>query len=134
MTARQRTIAALELRQPDAVPHFELEMQLTEEFFGKHYSTPAEWEAVKTLDGRRALLRRDAELFVQTADTFDYGIIFYSAGHHPTFDDYREGIRILREVDGGRRLLMAHGDPTPGMLKERYELMHRYYLEHRAYA
>jgi uroporphyrinogen decarboxylase len=115
MNPRQQTIAALELRQPDAVPHFELEMQLTQEYFGDRFSTPAEWDAQTTVEGKRKLLIHDANLFVRTADHFSYGITFYSAVHRPTFDDYREGIRILREVDNGKRLLMAHGDVTPGI-------------------
>jgi len=115
MNPRQRTIEALELRQPDAVPHFELEMQLTEEYFGKHLSTQTEWDAHRDPMGRRDLMCRDAELFAQIADHFSYGITLYSGVCRPTFDDYREGVRILREVDGGKRLLMAHGDVTPGI-------------------
>jgi uroporphyrinogen decarboxylase len=112
MNARERTIAALELRQPDAVPTMELEMQLTEEYFGKHYSTREEWQKAAGPKEKRLLLKHDAELFIQTADYFDYGIIFYSYIHRPTFDDFREGIRILRELDKGKHLLFTHGDAT----------------------
>lgn len=113
MDARQRMIEALEGRQPDQVPHFELEMQLTQEYFGTHFAWPNEWEAAGA--DHSALMRRDAELFVRIADRFDYGITLYSHIHRPTDSDYREGIRILREADHGRTLLFCHGDPTPSI-------------------
>jgi uroporphyrinogen decarboxylase len=116
MTPRERAIAALELRQPDMVPHFELEMQLTQEYFGRTFASPAEWdEAGKSVAARRSLLERDAALFCRIADEFDYCIIFYSWTHRPTREDYVEGIRVLRELDAGRRLIMAHGDTTLGI-------------------
>jgi uroporphyrinogen decarboxylase len=113
MDARQRTIAALQGRQPDEVPHFELEMQLTEEYFGRHFVSPAEWDAAPAEHAEH--LRRDAQLFVDIADRFDYGVIFYSWMHRPGFDDYREGLRVLAELNRGKRLLMAHGDATPSI-------------------
>lgn len=110
---KDRAIAALELRQPDVVPHFELQMQLTQEYFGKEFVSGEEWES----DPSKAAeyLRRDAELFIQIADRFDYAIIFYSRVCRPTPEDAAEGVRVLRELDGGQRLLMAHGDATIGI-------------------
>ena len=110
MLPKERAILALERKQPDYVPHFELEMQLTQEFFGKSYSSYEQWQEPNV--DKKQLMRADAELLVQTADTFDYAIIFYSGFYRPTVEDRLEGIRILREVDGGKRLLMAHGDST----------------------
>jgi uroporphyrinogen decarboxylase len=110
MTPRQRAIDALELRQPDKVPHFELEMQLTEEYFGRDFVSKQEWEANP---GRaREYLKRDAELFLEIADRFDYAIIYYVRIWRPDEATYLEGIRVLREMDGGRRLIMAPGDAT----------------------
>ena len=110
MTPRERSIAALELEQPDVVPHLELEMQLGEEYFGRDFTSKDEWQA----DPARAsqYLSDDARLFVEIADAFDYCAILYSYVVRPTEDDYVEGIRSLREADGGRRLLLAHGDST----------------------
>lgn len=110
MTFKERAIWALEGKQPDIVPHFELEMQLTQEYFGKSFVSAEEWES----DPSQAAeyLKRDAELLIQTADYFDYCIIFYSGLYRPTDEDYIEGIKRLRELDNGRRLLMAHGDST----------------------
>ena len=61
---------------------------------------------------RQRLLRQDAELYLQIADYFDYAIIFDSRAPRPTKEDRLEGIRLLREMDGGHRLLMMHGDST----------------------
>jgi hypothetical protein len=113
VTERERTVAALEGRQPDAVPHFELEMQLTEEYFGSRYTTRKEWEAEP--GNRSRFLRHDAELQVKTADHFDYGIVFISGVYRPDFDDMRENLRIVRELDSSRRLVMVHGEATPGI-------------------
>jgi len=110
MTPRERAIAALEGRQPDVVPHFELEMQLGEEYFGRDFATKDEWAAEPSK--AKEFIRRDAGLFVEIADAFDYCAILYSHVTRPTDEDYFEGIRALRETDGGRRLILAHGDST----------------------
>ena len=116
MTPAERARCALDCGQPDKVPHFELEMQLTQEYCGKDFIPKAQWEAEPERAGE--FLKHDAELFVQVADTFDYSVIFYSffgAGFRPDWETYVEGIRVLRELDGGRRLIMCHGDSTMGM-------------------
>jgi uroporphyrinogen decarboxylase len=110
MTPRERAVAALEGRQADVVPHFELEFQLGEEYFGRDFTTRDQWQTDPSQ--ARAYLTHDAGLFVEIADTFDYCAILYSHVHRPTDDDYVEGIRRLREADGGRRLLFTHGDST----------------------
>jgi uroporphyrinogen decarboxylase len=110
MTPRERAIAALTLKQPDIVPHFELEMQLAQEYFGQDFVSKAEWDA----DPSRAeqYLKRDAELFLKIAEHFNYCIIFYSHIHRPTHADYVRGIEVLRELDNGQHLILAHGDTT----------------------
>lgn len=45
MTPRERGIMALNRQQPNYVPHFELQMQLTEEYFGKRFSNLDDWSA-----------------------------------------------------------------------------------------
>lgn len=109
-TPRQRAIIALEGGQPDIVPHFELEMQLTEEYFGEHYITQAEWEASPS-KGEEFLIH-NADLFIKTADRFNYSMLLYCGFYFPDLDTFLEGARILRERDGGRHLLLAHGDST----------------------
>lgn len=72
MTPKQRAIAALNGGQPDdLVPTFELEFQLTEEFFGKSFrNNPTGTEAE-----REAAVAWNADLFVEIAETLDYSII-----------------------------------------------------------
>lgn len=111
MLPRDRAITALTLGQPDVVPHFELEMQLTEEYLRNRFSTQQEWAETKPSDWDH-LLERDARILVDTAEMFDYCIIFYSGTYRPDHEAYVDGIRALRELDGGRHLIMAHGDTT----------------------
>jgi uroporphyrinogen decarboxylase len=121
MLPRDRAIAALTLRQPDVVPHFELEMQLTEEYLGRSLSTRQEWADASPSD-RDRLLERDAQILIDTANMFDYCIVFYSRVHRPDREAYVDGIRVLRELDGGRHLLMAHGDTTMAIPNGEYML------------
>jgi uroporphyrinogen decarboxylase len=72
MTPKERVIAALDLRKPDdIVPTFELEFQLTREFFGKDF------RGLRELSGKELDLSigYNAELFLQIAEYFDYSII-----------------------------------------------------------
>lgn len=72
MNPKERVIAALELRQPDdIVPTFELEFQLTREFFDKDFKN------LRDLSGKELDLAigYNSELFIQIAETFDYSII-----------------------------------------------------------
>jgi uroporphyrinogen decarboxylase len=72
VSPKERVIAALELRQPDdIVPTFELEFQLTREFFDKDFKN------LRDLSGKELDLAvgYNAELFIQIAETFDYSII-----------------------------------------------------------
>jgi uroporphyrinogen decarboxylase len=69
---KERVIAALELKQPDdIVPTFELEFQLTREFFDKDFKN------LRDLSGKELDLAigYNSELFIQIAETFDYSII-----------------------------------------------------------
>ncbi len=72
MTPKERAIAALELRQPDdIVPTFELEFQLTDEFFNKGY------KGYKGLEGKELdmAIGYNAEFQVEVAEALDYSII-----------------------------------------------------------
>ena|GEM_PF-1927924 len=76
---------------------------------GRRFPTQQEWATASPSD---RLLERDAKLLIDIADMFDYCIIFYSGVYRPDHEAYVDGIRALRELDGGRHLLMAHGDTT----------------------
>jgi len=72
VTPKERAIAALELKQPDdIVPTFELEFQLTREFFDKDFKN------LRDLTGKEldSAIGHNAELFLQTAEELDYSII-----------------------------------------------------------
>ena len=95
MTPKERVIAALELKEPDdIVPTFELEFQLTQEFFGKDF------RSLRDLSGKELDMNvgYNAEFFVEIAEALDYSII-------------RTGdTRILRklvEMGAGREYLLC---------------------------
>ena len=72
MTPKERVIAALELREPDdIVPTFELEFQLTQEFFGKDF------RRIRGASGKELDMNigYNAEFFVEIAEALDYSII-----------------------------------------------------------
>lgn len=104
MTPKERVIAALERRQPDdIVPTFELEFQLSREFFNKDF------KSLKDLSGKELdnNIGYNAELFLQIAEELDYSII-------------RTGdTRILKKlVDMGankKYLLCGEADGTMGI-------------------
>ncbi|MBD3184378.1 hypothetical protein GF312_18990 [Candidatus Poribacteria bacterium] len=104
MTPKERVIAALELRQPDdIVPTFELEFQLTQEFFGKSFKDTRNVTG-KELDEN---LGYNVDLHLQIAEELDYSII-------------RTGdTRILRKlVERGadkKYLLCGEADGTMGI-------------------
>jgi uroporphyrinogen decarboxylase len=72
MTPKERVIAALELREPDdIVPTFELEFQLTREFFDKDF------RSLRDISGKELDMNigYNAELFLEVAEALDYSII-----------------------------------------------------------
>jgi len=69
---KERAIAALELREPDdIVPTFELEFQLTSEFFGKDFKSLRD-VSEKELDLN---IGYNAEFYLEIAEALDYSII-----------------------------------------------------------
>jgi len=72
MTPKERAIAALELRQPDdIVPTFELEFQLTQEFFGKNFRG---FDGLSGAELDQAI-GYNADFYVEIAEALDYSII-----------------------------------------------------------
>jgi uroporphyrinogen decarboxylase len=61
ITHRQRAIMALEGKQPDYVPTFELAFQLTEEAFGEKFYQGKENDVLSERD-RREMCFKNAEL------------------------------------------------------------------------
>ncbi len=117
MTHRERFVTALEGGTPPGrVPTFELVFFLTMEAFGRvhpsqrHYG---QWNQMSETE--RDLHRRDlADLYLQTARTYDHSAIFYH-GCGGWDDDDGEMHRILghlRDETGDEYFLTCHGDAT----------------------
>ncbi len=114
MTLRERAVAALELRQPDSVPTFELEFQLEEEMFGLTFDYAQLKPEVFT---KRSALEQDHLLeqwALHHADLY-MNKLEYSIMPTPyMFDEEHtlRAIRALRKVVGDRAMIHSHGDGT----------------------
>ena len=116
MTSKERFTAALEHRETDRIPHFELVFFLTMEVLGKvhplhrHYE---QWDQMS--ESERQLHRQDmADIFIAIAERFDHDAIFI----HPNPNTADEAMRIaelIREKTGDRYFLVMHGDATYGI-------------------
>ena len=104
MTPKERVITTLRHREPDQVPHCELQFQLLEEEFGPRTSLLTDHQFKAASPGERErLLRRDAELFLRIAERFDYCIIFvWGLAGEPGL----ELIRLVRR-DAGERFMVG---------------------------
>ena len=120
MTPREKFIMALQGKQPPGrVPHFELVFFLTMEAFGRihpsqrHY---AQWEQMSAIE--KDLHRRDiADLFVQTARTYEQSAIFFHSPGGWGAPNLRDSevlrtMEIIRKLSGDEYFLMMHGDAT----------------------
>lgn len=132
MTHRERAIAALELQQPDYVPHFEIDFQETEKHFNGRTFFGIDGEPSRAGLSFPDMNAHNAQLRVDIAKKFDHSIIVSSfvPGNNgmPYFEQSREQIIKLRELVGSDILVMGGGDPTyeiPG--SEMYEFSIKLY-------
>ncbi len=114
MSPRQRMEAVLNLREPDQVPTFELEFQLTQLEFGpeaRYYGNRELEEAPPK--GRERMLHHNAQLFMRVAEHFGYSNIAFSFfGGEAAL----QCIRLLREqYTRGRYTISANGGGTYGI-------------------
>ena len=115
-TPKQRFIDALELRQPDQVPTFELEFQLTKELLGKEYPYESSWEGMEiwkklARPERDSLIDRIADLYIEVAERLEYSAIMVC--HPPRWiDDQFVVVRRIKEKVGDKYMLIVHGDVT----------------------
>jgi uroporphyrinogen decarboxylase len=118
MTHRARAILALEGKQPDFVPTFELAFQLTEEAFGKSFRVGPEYESLPE-EERCKLCDENAELYLQIAERYEHSIIMLT--HTPStvfpqkhFEMAYTARRIheLARTKGEDYLVVTHGDAT----------------------
>jgi len=120
MTPKERAIAALTLKQPDQVPTFELEFQLSEEMYGKNLNpkelSPSEISKLSIIEKER-LLNKLAEGFAYVYETLDYAIMPgpYGIGNAwggKITPELGFLIKKIKELTGGRRMLGYHADGT----------------------
>ncbi|MGD8236957.1 MAG: uroporphyrinogen decarboxylase family protein [Armatimonadota bacterium] len=110
MTPRDTAITALQGGRPDGlVPHLELVFQLTEQVFGQK---GLRGEDLKDLRGPRRTdaLKRNAELWVRVAETYDWSVITGPNWLPP--DEQCETFEYIREIAGDTYLLSAFCDGT----------------------
>jgi len=109
MTPKERAEIALSLGTPDQVPTFELEFQLTEELLGKKYLTQAELDKASGAE-RERLLKENAELFIEVAETLEYSIIPLQS--IKDVDALVVEAKHIRQLTGNKYMLWAHADGT----------------------
>jgi uroporphyrinogen decarboxylase len=100
MTPKERAVAALELREPDLVPTFELEFQLCPELFGTDFV----WVDGEQGDAQDRAIQHNADLHVRVAERLDYSII--------RTGDTRVLSRLRYMGAGDRFLLCGEADGT----------------------
>jgi uroporphyrinogen decarboxylase len=111
MTPKERAILALNLKQPDVVPTFELEFQLTEEYFGKSFHSKEEWEKA-TRKEKEKFIEENVLLYIQIAEYFDYCAIFHSSAYCPSEEEHLKTVKKLKELTSDKYLILVHGDAT----------------------
>ncbi|NUP98331.1 MAG: hypothetical protein HUU35_00605 [Armatimonadetes bacterium] len=110
---REAALAALLGYPPEGlVPTFELEFQLTEEFFGRRWFR-AEAFANQSAAERDRLLSEIADAYCACYDALDYCILFETRA--PDDEGRLEVVRRVRQQVGERYLYLCHGDATYGI-------------------
>lgn len=109
VTPRERLICALRGGVPEIVPHLELEFQLCEEVFGQEPLRAHHLEGISNAK-RKDMLKRNAELWVKVAQTFDYSVI--TGLHWLPLEEQMESFEYVREVAGDTYMLSAFVDGT----------------------
>jgi uroporphyrinogen decarboxylase len=110
MTPRERILAALRFEPYEgAVPHYELEFQITEEVFGRRALRRDDVDAL-TPETRRDALVANAQLWIDVAERFDYSVI--TGLHWLPLEEQIESFQLVRELSGDRFMLSAYVDGT----------------------
>ena len=111
MTPKERLIAAFNLKQPDdIVPTFELQFQLSEELLGKRHVGQEQLDQATSIE-RDRLLRENAELYIEEAETLDYSQINLSMGPG-NWEDMMQTTRLIKRLSGDKFMITAHVDGT----------------------
>ncbi len=112
MTLRERALAALQCRIPDAVPTFELEFQLVPELRGDgvDFISSSELDRMDLSEKERdRRLYENAERMVSVYSELEYSIFNVA---YLNFEDVKKTVRWIRELSGEKFLLTHHGDGT----------------------
>ena len=109
---------AMEGKQPDYVPTFELAFQLTEEAFGETFYQGSDNDALPDKD-RMELCRKNAELYLRIAERYDHSIIMIAVAPSSIFPQRSQELVWTKDLirDAARKkgedyLLITHGDAT----------------------
>jgi uroporphyrinogen decarboxylase len=109
-TPREQAIAALTGGEPHGlVPTFELEFQLTEEFFGRPWYGGGAFAGLSATE-RDRLLGQLAEDYIAMWESLDYSILMEV--RTPDDDTRIELLNRIRAQVGDRWLFICHGDAT----------------------
>lgn len=118
LTHRERAILALEGKQPDYVPTFELAYQLTEEAFGESFFTGTGHDDLSESD-RKELCRKNAELYLKIAERYEHSIIMVSIAPSSIYPQRsrelvwtKDFIRESAQSKNEDYLIITHGDAT----------------------
>ncbi len=110
MTPREQLIAALRFEPCEgAVPHMELEFQLSEEMFGERTLFPGDYDAIPK-HARRDALVDNAKLWLKIAERFEWSII--TGLHWLPVEAQSESFGIIRELSGRKYMLSVLMDGT----------------------
>ena len=115
MTPKERAIAAFNLTAPDdIVPTFELQFQLAEELIGKSHISDKQLDEAPSQQARDALIKQNAEVYFEEAQTLDFSIISVTYG--PGRREYLvDTFKHLKKLAGDDYLLAMIGDGTMGI-------------------
>ena len=112
MTLRERAIAALQCKVPDAIPTFELEFQLTPELRGGGIDFTSSWALDRmnlSEKERDRKLYENAELIVSVYSELEYSIFNVA---YLDYEDVKKTVKWIKELSGDKFLLTHHGDGT----------------------
>jgi uroporphyrinogen decarboxylase len=116
MTHRERAMLALEGRQPDFVPHFEIEFQETARDFEGRLLYGRDFEPDRTGLTPWEMNLHNARLRVDIARKFDHSMIvstFTPNCPGRSFDEEScEQIAMIRDLVGSEFMVLGGGDPT----------------------
>lgn len=118
LTHKQRAILALEGKQADYVPTFELSFHLTEEAFGKKFYQGKENDLLSQQE-RYEMCRHNALLYLEIAERYEYSIITVAIAPSSIYPqrsmELVETMSLIREFaakKGEEYLILTHGDAT----------------------